>query len=71
MLTHRNFASLVPKLAASFDFGVGDGLLSVLPLHHTFEFSAGCSRPSAAARRSPTSTSSPPTASATCSSPAT
>jgi len=41
MLTHRNFASLVPKLAASFDFGVGDGLLSVLPLHHTFEFSAG------------------------------
>jgi len=41
VLTHRNFASLVPKLAASFDFGVGDGLLSVLPLHHTFEFSAG------------------------------
>ncbi len=25
MLTHRNFASLVPKLAGSFDFGVGDG----------------------------------------------
>jgi hypothetical protein len=45
MLTHRNFASLVPKLAASFDFGVGDGLLSVLPLHHTFEFSAGMLTP--------------------------
>jgi long-chain acyl-CoA synthetase len=45
VLTHRNFASLVPKLAASFDFGVGDGLLSVLPLHHTFEFSAGMLTP--------------------------
>ncbi len=45
MLTHRNFTSLVPKLAASFDFGVGDGLLSVLPLHHTFEFSAGLLTP--------------------------
>jgi long-chain acyl-CoA synthetase len=41
MLTHRNFASLVAKLAGVFDVGVGDGLLSVLPLHHTFEFSAG------------------------------
>ena len=41
MLTHRNFASLVAKLAGAFDLGVGDGLLSVLPLHHTFEFSAG------------------------------
>ena len=45
MLTHRNFASLVPKLAGSFDLGVGDGLLSVLPLHHTFEFSAGLLMP--------------------------
>jgi len=41
MLTHRNFASLVAKIAGTFDIGVGDGLLSVLPLHHTFEFSAG------------------------------
>ncbi|HYX91284.1 MAG TPA: AMP-binding protein, partial [Myxococcaceae bacterium] len=41
MLTHRNFASLVAKLAGVFDIGVGDGLLSVLPLHHTFEFSCG------------------------------
>ena len=41
MLTHRNFASLVAKIAGAFNIGVGDGLLSVLPLHHTFEFSAG------------------------------
>lgn len=41
MLTHRNFAALVSKLAGTFDIGVGDGILSVLPLHHTFEFSAG------------------------------
>ena len=24
-----------------FEFGVSDGMLSVLPLHHTFEFSTG------------------------------
>ncbi len=41
MLTHRNFASLVGKLAGVFDLHAGDGLLSVLPLHHTFEFSCG------------------------------
>mgnify|MGYP002348274396 CR=1 FL=1 len=41
MLTHRNFTALVAKLAGAFDIGVGDGVLSVLPLHHTFEFSAG------------------------------
>ncbi|MBL9039936.1 MAG: AMP-binding protein [Archangium sp.] len=41
MLTHRNFAALVAKLSGSFDIGVGDAVLSVLPLHHTFEFSAG------------------------------
>jgi long-chain acyl-CoA synthetase len=41
MLSHRNFASLVAKLATIFDLGPGDGLLSVLPLHHTFEFSCG------------------------------
>jgi long-chain acyl-CoA synthetase len=41
MLTHRNFASLIAKLAGTFAIGVGDGVLSVLPLHHTFEFSAG------------------------------
>ncbi|HVG60313.1 MAG TPA: AMP-binding protein [Hyalangium sp.] len=41
MLTHRNFTSLVAKMAGVFNIGVGDGLVSVLPLHHTFEFSAG------------------------------
>ncbi|HZH04420.1 MAG TPA: AMP-binding protein, partial [Myxococcaceae bacterium] len=41
MLTHRNFTALVAKLAGAFDLQVGDGVLSVLPLHHTFEFSCG------------------------------
>ncbi|HYD42157.1 MAG TPA: AMP-binding protein [Anaeromyxobacter sp.] len=41
MLSHRNFASLVAKLEGIFDLGPGDGLLSVLPLHHTFEFACG------------------------------
>lgn len=41
MLTHRNFTSLVAKLASAFEVGLGDGVLSVLPLHHTFEFTAG------------------------------
>ncbi len=45
MLTHRNFTSLVAKLSGAFDLGVGDGVLSVLPLHHTFEFSAGLLTP--------------------------
>ncbi|MFL5271654.1 MAG: AMP-binding protein [Anaeromyxobacteraceae bacterium] len=41
MLTHRNFTSLAARLAGIFDLGPGDGLLSVLPLHHTFEFTCG------------------------------
>ncbi|MFN7134259.1 MAG: AMP-binding protein, partial [Myxococcales bacterium] len=41
MLTHRNFTSLVAKLAGVYDLRPGDGVLSVLPLHHTFEFSCG------------------------------
>ncbi|MBL8152255.1 MAG: AMP-binding protein, partial [Blastocatellia bacterium] len=41
MLSHRNFTSLVSKLSSVFDLEEKDGLLSVLPLHHTFEFSAG------------------------------
>jgi long-chain acyl-CoA synthetase len=45
MLTHRNFTSLISRLAGAFDIGVGDGVLSVLPLHHTFEFSAGLLTP--------------------------
>src|SRR5690606_32593785 len=41
MLTHRNFAALVARLSATFELGEGDGLLSVLPLHPTFEFACG------------------------------
>src|SRR5581483_9464858 len=45
MLSHRNFASLLSKLGAVFDIDKHDGLLSVLPLHHTFEFTAGLLMP--------------------------
>jgi long-chain acyl-CoA synthetase len=41
MLTHKNFTSMVAKLSSTFMLYKHDGLLSVLPLHHTFEFSAG------------------------------
>ncbi len=41
VLTHRNFASLVAKLATVYDLNKDDGLLSVLPLHHSFEFTTG------------------------------
>ncbi|WP_242343869.1 AMP-binding protein [Anaeromyxobacter terrae] len=41
MLSHRNFASLVAKLVGTFELGPADGMLSVLPLHHTFEFTCG------------------------------
>jgi long-chain acyl-CoA synthetase len=45
MLSHRNFSSLLSKLAGVFDIDAHDGLLSVLPLHHTFEFTAGLLMP--------------------------
>src|SRR5205085_6344815 len=45
LLTHRNFAALASRLAALFDLRVGEGVLSVLPLHHTFEFSCGLLTP--------------------------
>jgi long-chain acyl-CoA synthetase len=41
MLTHKNFANMVSMLASVFDMKTSDGVLSVLPLHHTFEFSTG------------------------------
>jgi long-chain acyl-CoA synthetase len=41
VLTHKNFTSMVAKLAGTFQLYKHDALLSVLPLHHTFEFSAG------------------------------
>jgi long-chain acyl-CoA synthetase len=41
MLTHANFASLIAALAPIFPLKRGDAVLSVLPLHHTFEFTCG------------------------------
>ncbi|MEZ0312574.1 MAG: AMP-binding protein [Myxococcota bacterium] len=41
MLSHRNFTFEVSRLAGIFTLGDKDHLLSVLPLHHTFEFTAG------------------------------
>jgi long-chain acyl-CoA synthetase len=41
MLTHKNFASLVAKLLSVYDIDHDDGMLSVLPLHHSFEFTTG------------------------------
>jgi long-chain acyl-CoA synthetase len=40
-LTHANFTSLVAALAPIFPLSRGDAVLSVLPLHHTFEFTCG------------------------------
>lgn len=41
MLTGRNFTFEVSRLGGIFDLEASDHLLSVLPLHHTFEFTAG------------------------------
>lgn len=41
MLSHKNFTSMVSMLSSVLEMGVEDGILSVLPMHHTFEFSAG------------------------------
>ena len=41
MLSHGNFASLIASLAPLFPLSANDRVLSVLPLHHTFEFTAG------------------------------
>ncbi len=41
MLSHRNFTSMVSMLSSVIDMSTRDGVLSVLPLHHTFEFSTG------------------------------
>jgi long-chain acyl-CoA synthetase len=45
MLTHRNFMFMVSELSKIFEFGVTDGMLSVLPLSHTFEFTTGLLTP--------------------------
>jgi long-chain acyl-CoA synthetase len=41
MLSHRNLTSMVSMLSSVFDMTTRDGVLSVLPMHHTFEFSTG------------------------------
>lgn len=40
-LTHANFVSLIAALAPIFPLGTSDRVMSVLPLHHTFEFACG------------------------------
>src|SRR6185295_16893891 len=46
-LTHKNLTSLVASLAPLFPLGRGDRVLSVLPLHHTFELTCAMLLPSA------------------------
>lgn len=41
MLTHKNLTSMMAQLLKVYDVTHEDGFLSVLPLHHTFEFSTG------------------------------
>jgi long-chain acyl-CoA synthetase len=41
MLSHANLTSLVASLAPLFPLSKGDRVLSVLPLHHTFELTCG------------------------------
>ncbi|EYF06286.1 AMP-binding protein [Chondromyces apiculatus] len=41
MLTHSNFTALIASLIPVFPLGERDRVLSVLPLHHTFEFTCG------------------------------
>jgi len=41
MLTHENFTALIAALAPLFPLAHEDRVLSVLPLHHTFEFTCG------------------------------
>jgi long-chain acyl-CoA synthetase len=41
MLSHGNFTSLVAALGPLFPLGKKDRLVSVLPLHHTFELTCG------------------------------
>src|SRR6185437_8283298 len=41
MLSHGNFTALLAGLAPVFPLKETDRILSVLPLHHTFEFTCG------------------------------
>ena len=40
-LSHANFAALLFNMSGTFEIDHRDGFLSVLPLHHTFEFTCG------------------------------
>lgn len=48
VLTDKNFTALTSRMTALFELNRQDALLSVLPPHHTFEFSAGLLMPLAA-----------------------
>jgi long-chain acyl-CoA synthetase len=41
MLSHKNFVNMISMLSSVLEMNLTDGVLSVLPMHHTFEFSAG------------------------------
>ena len=45
ILTDRNFTGLTARMSALFELNRTDAMLSVLPLHHTFEFSVGLLMP--------------------------
>ncbi len=45
VLTDRNFTGLTARMSALFELTRSDALLSVLPPHHTFEFSVGLLMP--------------------------
>ena len=45
MLSHRNFCELLASLGRIFPLRQSDRVLSVLPLHHTFEFTCGLMLP--------------------------
>jgi long-chain acyl-CoA synthetase len=51
MLTHANFTSLLSSIAPIFPLRSSDRMLSVLPLHHTFEFACGLLLPLSAGAR--------------------
>jgi long-chain acyl-CoA synthetase len=51
MLTHGNFAADVMMLGRVFPLDSNDVLLSLLPLHHTFEFTCGMLLPIASGAR--------------------
>jgi long-chain acyl-CoA synthetase len=51
MLTHGNFTAQVSSLGRVFALGADDVVLSLLPLHHTFEFTCGLLLPIASGAR--------------------